>query len=68
VLKDEIDISRGDLLVDAQDAAGGAKRQHGCGVDGRAGVTPGQSYDIKIAGKKTARASTLSATRLILTT
>jgi sulfate adenylyltransferase subunit 1 (EFTu-like GTPase family) len=36
VLKDEIDISRGDLLVDAQETAGGAKRQRGRGVDGRA--------------------------------
>ena len=36
VLKDEIDISRGDLLVDAQEtlaAVQGAIR--GCGVDGR---------------------------------
>ena len=36
VLKDEIDISRGDLLVDAQETAGGgAGRIRGCSVDGR---------------------------------
>ncbi|ELQ6123824.1 sulfate adenylyltransferase subunit CysN [Cronobacter dublinensis] len=54
VLKDEIDISRGDLLVDAS--------QHVAAVQSAAvdvvwmaeqPLVPGQSYDIKIAGKKT---------------
>jgi len=54
VLKDEIDISRGDLLVDAGQklvAVQSAK------VDvvwmAEQPLTPGQGYDIKIAGKKT---------------
>jgi len=54
VLKDEIDISRGDLLVDAGqqlEAVQSAK------VDvvwmAEQPLKPGQGYDIKIAGKKT---------------
>ncbi|KQN64746.1 MULTISPECIES: sulfate adenylyltransferase subunit CysN [unclassified Erwinia] len=54
VLKDEIDISRGDLLVDA-DADLQAVR--GASVDvvwmAEQALTPGQSFDVKIAGKKT---------------
>ena len=53
VLKDEIDISRGDLLVDAADAL---KPVHHALVDvvwmAEQPLVPGQSYDIKIAGKK----------------
>ena len=42
VLKDEIDISRGDLLVDAASlAAGGTKRQHRRRVDGGTGAVAG---------------------------
>ncbi|VFT76261.1 sulfate adenylyltransferase [Klebsiella aerogenes] len=42
VLKDEIDISRGDLLVDAQASLPAVpKRQHRRGVDGRAAADPG---------------------------
>ncbi len=54
VLKDEIDISRGDLLV-AADAA--LKSVQAASVDvvwmAEQPLVPGQSYDIKIAGKKT---------------
>ena len=54
VLKDEIDISRGDLLV-AADADLQAVR--GASVDvvwmAEQALTPGQSFDVKIAGKKT---------------
>ncbi|WP_075183209.1 sulfate adenylyltransferase subunit CysN [Pantoea sp. 1.19] len=53
VLADEIDISRGDLLVDA-DARLSASRQADADVVWMAGqpLQAGQSYDIKIAGKK----------------
>lgn len=54
VLKDEIDISRGDLLIDAQDSLPAV--QHAA-FDvvwmAEQPLLPGQSYDIKIAGKKT---------------
>ncbi|WP_312274647.1 sulfate adenylyltransferase subunit CysN [Pseudescherichia sp.] len=54
VLKDEIDISRGDLLLDAQESLPAVQR---AAVDvvwmAEQPLTPGQSYDIKIAGKKT---------------
>lgn len=54
VLKDEIDISRGDLLVDA---AQNVPAVQSASVDvvwmAEQPLTPGQSYDIKIAGKKT---------------
>jgi len=54
VLKDEIDISRGDLLLDAQDALPAVQS---ASVDvvwmAEQPLTAGQSYDIKIAGKKT---------------
>ncbi|KGT93307.1 sulfate adenylyltransferase subunit 1 [Erwinia typographi] len=54
VLKDEIDISRGDLLV-AADAV--LKPVQAALVDvvwmAEQPLVPGQSYDIKIAGKKT---------------
>lgn len=54
VLKDEIDISRGDLLVEA-DAA--LKAVQGAAVDvvwmAEQPLVPGQSFDVKIAGKKT---------------
>jgi sulfate adenylyltransferase subunit 1 len=53
VLKDEIDISRGDLLVDAQETLAAVQGARGRGVDGGAAADAGQSYDIKIAGKKT---------------
>ncbi|PLR40957.1 sulfate adenylyltransferase subunit CysN [Chimaeribacter californicus] len=53
VLKDEIDISRGDLLVDAADSL---KPVHHALVDvvwmAEQPLVPGQSYDIKVAGKK----------------
>ena len=54
VLKDEIDISRGDLLLDAQDALPTVQR---ASVDvvwmAEQPLAAGQSYDIKVAGKKT---------------
>ncbi|RPH27681.1 sulfate adenylyltransferase subunit CysN [Buttiauxella warmboldiae] len=54
VLKDEIDISRGDLLVDAGDAQPAVQSAQ---VDvvwmAEQPLVPGQSYDIKVAGKKT---------------
>nr|WP_318383801.1 sulfate adenylyltransferase subunit CysN [uncultured Enterobacter sp.] len=54
VLKDEIDISRGDLLLDAQDTL---PTVQSAAVDvvwmAEQPLTAGQSYDIKIAGKKT---------------
>ncbi len=54
VLKDEIDISRGDLLVDA---SADLKAVQGASVDvvwmAEQPLAPGQSYDVKIAGKKT---------------
>jgi len=54
VLKDEIDISRGDLLVDAQESLPAVQS---AAVDvvwmAEEPLSPGQSYDIKIAGKKT---------------
>ena len=54
VLKDEIDISRGDLLLDAQDALPSVQR---AAVDvvwmAEQPLAAGQSYDIKVAGKKT---------------
>ena len=54
VLKDEIDISRGDLLLDAQDSLPAVQS---AAVDvvwmAEQPLTAGQSYDIKIAGKKT---------------
>ncbi|WP_105628376.1 sulfate adenylyltransferase subunit CysN [Cronobacter malonaticus] len=54
VLKDEIDISRGDLLVDASQTLTAVQS---AAVDvvwmAEQPLVPGQSYDIKIAGKKT---------------
>lgn len=54
VLKDEIDISRGDLLVDANDTQPAVQTAK---VDvvwmAEQPLVPGQSYDIKVAGKKT---------------
>ncbi|ADO47221.1 sulfate adenylyltransferase subunit CysN [[Enterobacter] lignolyticus] len=54
VLKDEIDISRGDLLVDAADALPAVQS---ASVDvvwmAEQPLQPGQRYEIKIAGKKT---------------
>ncbi|URN98453.1 sulfate adenylyltransferase subunit CysN [Leclercia adecarboxylata] len=54
VLKDEIDISRGDLLVDAQETLPAVQS---ASIDvvwmAEQPLSPGQSYDIKIAGKKT---------------
>ncbi len=54
VLKDEIDISRGDLLVDAGDTHPAVQTAK---VDvvwmAEQPLLPGQSYDIKVAGKKT---------------
>ncbi len=54
VLTDEIDISRGDLLL-AADEALPAVQSASVDVVGMAEqpLSPGQSYDIKIAGKKT---------------
>ena len=54
VLKDEIDISRGDLLLDASETLPAVQS---ASVDvvwmAEQPLTAGQSYDIKIAGKKT---------------
>lgn len=54
VLKDEIDISRGDLLVDAEETLPAVQS---ASIDvvwmAEQPLSPGQSYDIKIAGKKT---------------
>ncbi|EPV1413551.1 sulfate adenylyltransferase subunit CysN [Citrobacter freundii] len=54
VLKDEIDISRGDLLLDAGEALPAVQS---AAIDvvwmAEQPLSPGQSYDIKIAGKKT---------------
>lgn len=54
VLADEIDISRGDLLVDAAETLPAVRSAQ---VDvvwmAEQPLVPGQSYDIKIAGKKT---------------
>ncbi|KAA5928025.1 MULTISPECIES: sulfate adenylyltransferase subunit CysN [Pantoea] len=54
VLQDEIDISRGDLLVDASDALAAVQS---ASVDvvwmAEQPLQAGQSYDLKIAGKKT---------------
>lgn len=54
VLEDEVDISRGDLLVDAQETLQSARHAR---VDvvwmAEQPLVPGQSYDIKVAGKKT---------------
>ena len=54
VLQDEIDISRGDLLVDATETLQAAQSAL---VDvvwmAEQALLPGQSYDIKVAGKKT---------------
>ncbi|MDY0922861.1 sulfate adenylyltransferase subunit CysN [Leclercia sp. CFBP8987] len=54
VLKDEIDISRGDLLVDAEETLPAVQS---AAIDvvwmAEQPLSPGQSYDIKIAGKKT---------------
>lgn len=54
VLKDEIDISRGDLLVDAGDTHPAVQTAK---VDvvwmAEQPLAPGQTYDIKVAGKKT---------------
>ena len=53
-LKDEIDISRGDLLLDAGEALPAVQS---AAVDvvwmAEQPLSPGQSYDIKVAGKKT---------------
>ncbi|EOI3503561.1 sulfate adenylyltransferase subunit CysN [Cronobacter dublinensis] len=54
VLKDEIDISRGDLLVDAsQNVAAVQSAAVNVVWMAEQPLVPGQSYDIKIAGKKT---------------
>ncbi|MFJ3458371.1 sulfate adenylyltransferase subunit CysN [Scandinavium goeteborgense] len=54
VLKDEIDISRGDLLVDVNETLPAVQS---ASVDvvwmAEQPLQPGQSYEIKIAGKKT---------------
>lgn len=54
VLKDEIDISRGDLLLDAQDSLPAVQS---ASLDvvwmAEQPLQPGQSFDIKVAGKKT---------------
>ncbi|HEX4502014.1 MAG TPA: sulfate adenylyltransferase subunit CysN [Scandinavium sp.] len=54
VLKDEIDISRGDLLVDVNENIAAVQS---ASVDvvwmAEQPLQPGQSYEIKIAGKKT---------------
>ncbi|WBU50246.1 sulfate adenylyltransferase subunit CysN [Kosakonia pseudosacchari] len=54
VLKDEIDISRGDLILDAQETLPAVQS---VSLDvvwmAEQPLQPGQSYDIKVAGKKT---------------
>lgn len=54
VLQDEIDISRGDLLVEAQTLLPAVQRAsvEVVWMTGQA-LAAGQSYDIKVAGKKT---------------
>jgi len=53
VLKDEIDISRGDLILDAQETLPAVQR---ASLDvvwmAEQPLQPGQSFDIKVAGKK----------------
>ncbi|SFT81425.1 sulfate adenylyltransferase subunit 1 [Kosakonia arachidis] len=61
VLKDEIDISRGDLILDAQETLPAVQR---ASLDvvwmAEQPLQAGQSYDIKVAGKKTrARVDTI---------
>ncbi|MBD8453535.1 sulfate adenylyltransferase subunit CysN [Serratia rubidaea] len=54
VLQDEVDISRGDLLVAADDALQAAQSALVNVVwMAEQPLQPGQSYDIKVAGKKT---------------
>lgn len=70
MLTDEIDISRGDLLLAADEALPAVQS---ASVDvvwmAEQPLSPGQSYDIKIAGKKTrARVVMAFAIRLILIT
>lgn len=70
MLTDEIDISRGDLLLAADEALPAVQS---ASVDvvwmAEQPLSPGQSYDIKIAGKKTAaRVLMAFAIRLILIT
>ncbi len=69
VLTDEIDISRGDLLLAADEALPAVQS---ASVDvvwmAEQPLSPGQSYDIKIAGKKSARVLMAFAIRLILIT
>lgn len=54
VLKDEIDISRGDLILDAQETLPAVQS---ASLDvvwmAEQPLQPGQSYDIKVTGKKT---------------
>ena len=54
MLKDEIDISRGDLLLDAEESVPAVQS---ASLDvvwmAEQPLTAGQSYDVKIAGKKT---------------
>ena len=54
VLKDEIDISRGDLILDAQESVPAVQS---ASLDvvwmAEQPLAPGQSFDIKVAGKKT---------------
>ncbi|KAG4076159.1 hypothetical protein HA402_006376 [Bradysia odoriphaga] len=54
VLKDEVDISRGDLLVDASETLQATQSALADVVwMAEQPLLPGQSYDIKVAGKKT---------------
>ncbi len=65
VLKDEIDISRGDLILDAQETLPAVQS---ASLDvvwmAEKPLQPGQSYDIKVAGKRPARAWTTFSIRL----
>ncbi|SUH35311.1 ATP sulfurylase [Salmonella enterica subsp. enterica] len=64
VLNDDIDISRGDLLLAANETLAPARH---AAIDvvwmAEQPLAPGQSYDVKLAGKKTARVSRLFAIR-----
>jgi sulfate adenylyltransferase subunit 1 len=68
VLKDEIDISRGDLILDAQESVPAVQS---ASLDvvwmAEQPLTAGQSYDIKVAGKKRVPALMPFSTRWILT-
>ncbi len=67
VLNDDIDISRGDLLLAAKRDAGTCAARcdrRGTWMAEQPPLAPGQSYDVKLAGKKPARVSRLFAIQI----